>query len=323
VTITVGSGVAAKTATLTLKTPQLTGIELSDTHRLGSGTPFPIVGGSGIRLNINLITDIGGPPGGLSISLSSSDPAVLPVPASFTIPERYHNAVVSVEPFSVSNDTPVTITARQGPNTKTAEVVVKAISPQNVSLRVQRWGTESSVVFGGAAVFVSVNLNAPAPPGGLLIPLTSSNPNVLSVPATMNFRQGITGTDIEATTSPVTQNTPVTITAGQGAGAKTASILVRPLIIESLSVSPQIVTAGTLAEASVRLNGPAPFSGFIVPLRSSNMGVASVPATITVPANQTNASFQVTTSTVSADTNVTITAGQGAGAKTVNILVRP
>jgi hypothetical protein len=323
VTITVGSGTAAKTATLTLKAPRITGIELSDTRRLGSGTPFPIVGGSGNRLTIDLKTDIGSPPGGLVIALSSSDPVVIPVPTSFTIPEGQMNNFFNVEPISVSNDTRVTITARQGPNTKTADVVVKAISPQNLSLRPRRGGTDSTVVLNGDAVVVSVNLNAPAPPGGLLVPLTSSHPSILSVPATMYFGQNIVSTEIESTTSLVTQNTPVTITAGRGTGAKTASITVRPLTIESLSVFPQNVTSGMMATGSVTLTGPAPSDSFIVPLTSSNPSILPVQESVKVASGQTSASFSVTAQTVRSRSEVTIRASYAGVEKTSTVYVNP
>ena len=48
-------------------------------------------------------------------------------------------------------------------------------------------------------------------------------------------------------------------------------------------------------------------------LTSSNAPVASVPSSVTVPAGATSADFPITTTAVSSDTSVTLTAFYGGG----------
>jgi hypothetical protein len=93
------------------------------------------------------------------------------------------------------------------------------------------------------------------------------------------------------------------------------------LKVERLTLNPQSATGGTTINAQVALIDQAPAGGFVVPLASS-IPAAVVPATVTVPANQSSVTFQITTTAVTADATGTITAGQGANAKTSNIVVR-
>ena len=83
-----------------------------------------------------------------------------------------------------------------------------------------------------------------------------------------------------------------------------------PVTLASLSVSPSQVDGGTAAEGTATLSGSAPAGGTLVSLSSSS-AAAAVPASITVPAGATSATFAVTTSPVSALTTVTILGSSG------------
>ena len=93
-----------------------------------------------------------------------------------------------------------------------------------------------------------------------------------------------------------------------------------PATLVQFSVTPATVDAGTRSEGTVTLSGRAPASGIEVRLSSSD-GVAVVPASVTVPAGATSATFSVTTRLVAADTNVTIGALLGADRRDVILRV--
>jgi hypothetical protein len=76
-----------------------------------------------------------------------------------------------------------------------------------------------------------------------------------------------------------------------------------------LTLRPAAVPAGTTAEGIVTLANRPPHSVDIH--LSSSDGVASVPSTVTVPAQTWSTVFQVTTRVVAADTTATITATAG------------
>jgi hypothetical protein len=82
---------------------------------------------------------------------------------------------------------------------------------------------------------------------------------------------------------------------------------VGPAALNSLGVSPGSVTGGQPATGTVSLTGPASGSGALVTLWSANPA-ATVPSSVTVPANATSTNFVVNTSAVSSTTVGNITA---------------
>ena len=97
-----------------------------------------------------------------------------------------------------------------------------------------------------------------------------------------------------------------------------------PVVIslKDVSLSAAAVTGGNPVSGSVSLTGPAPAGGVVVSLSSDNAAV-SLPASVTVIAGQTSATFTATTRTVSARTAVVITAKAGAESKTATLAVNP
>lgn len=77
----------------------------------------------------------------------------------------------------------------------------------------------------------------------------------------------------------------------------------------ALSLSPSTVVGGRSVKATVTLSS---YAGGIVSLSSSKPGVATVPATVLVPAGSNSASFTVQTTRVTARTSVVISARTGA-----------
>jgi CARDB len=75
---------------------------------------------------------------------------------------------------------------------------------------------------------------------------------------------------------------------------------------------------------SLTLSAAAPAGGAVVTLSSSNPAAARVPASVTVPAGQGFAAFNVTTFSVAADTAVTITGTYGVSqTATITVLAAP
>ena len=76
----------------------------------------------------------------------------------------------------------------------------------------------------------------------------------------------------------------------------------------TLGLNPTSVTGGAGSTGTVTLSAAAPTGGAVVTLGSSNAAVAAVPASVTVAAGQTTATFSITTTAVATATPVTITA---------------
>lgn len=80
-----------------------------------------------------------------------------------------------------------------------------------------------------------------------------------------------------------------------------------PAVLTSVSISPSTVVGGIGATGTVTLNAAAPVAETVT-LSSNKLTIASVPATVTVLAGQSTATFAVNTFVTSASYTVTITA---------------
>jgi hypothetical protein len=182
-----------------------------------------------------------------------------------------------------------------------------------------------STVIGGNASSGTVVLSTPAPEGGAVISLSSSQPSVASVPATATApSNGFTAT-FTITTSPVSANTAVTITASYGT-TRSGTLTVTPdtptagAILTNLSLSPTSVTGGSTAQGAVVLSAAAT-ADTTVALSSGDGAVAAVPASVVVRTGSQSAVFNISTSTVSASTGVAISAMLNGGTKTATLTV--
>jgi hypothetical protein len=84
-----------------------------------------------------------------------------------------------------------------------------------------------------------------------------------------------------------------------------------PPNLSYLSLDDTSVSAGSTSAGGVGLNGKAPEGGATVTLSSSNPAVATVPASVTVPAGAWTTSFTVLTNAVTTATTVTISGAYG------------
>ncbi len=87
-------------------------------------------------------------------------------------------------------------------------------------------------------------------------------------------------------------------------------------------LNPAIVVGGGSSTGTVTLSAPAPAGGAVVNLSSGNTAVATVPASVTVPANAISTTFTVNTSAVSSATQVNIS-GSYNGSANSTLTVNP
>jgi hypothetical protein len=161
--------------------------------------------------------------------------------------------------------------------------------------------------FSGDTQTVTVQLTGPAPAGGAVVSLTSSNPTAAPVPPTFNMAAGFAFGQFQFQTGQVTTLTPVTLTATLNGTSASVSFTVQPPSLKSLfAYSP--ITGGGLDSAIVMLNGQAPSSGFTVNLTSGNPSLAGLPATIDISPGSPSVSFNFPTGSVTANTTIPLSA---------------
>lgn len=93
--------------------------------------------------------------------------------------------------------------------------------------------------------------------------------------------------------------------------------------LNAFTLSPRVIGGCQSGRGTVTLSDKAPTGGVTISLSSSDPAVAAPPPSVTIPAGQRSASFTVTTSAVSAATNVDITATLGASSLTRTVAVVP
>jgi hypothetical protein len=320
VTISVSSGRGgSRSATLTV-TP-------AGAAALGSlqAQPSSVFGGTDSTGVVSLAPGTVAPAGGAVVSISNNNPSLVSTPFSVTVPAGQSSASFPIRTQQTGLTTAVNITATYAGLSKSATLTVAA--PSNGASVAAVTLTPSTVVGGsGQAVRAQVALDRPAPNEGATVTLSSGDPNVVRLPASLSIAPGATGGFVDFTASAVGAPTQVTVNAAYGGATQGAVLTVNPaaapaVTLSAVSVNPSAVTGGASAQGTVTLSGPAQSATTV--FLSSSSAAASVPASVTVPAGASSAGFGVTTTSVSTSAGVTITAGLGSVTRTATLTVNP
>ena len=252
--------------------------------------------------------------GGAVVTLQGSMEGEVIVPPSVTIPAGSISAQFSTTP---APETPfprcVFIQGHYG-TSGGSQARILEIDPAPGAATLLAIGPAGQDVIGGKSGRASVALIIPAPAGGATVDLTTDNPSIIHVPASVAINEGNSAASFTIGTSPVS-GLPTGGHVTASAGGVTKSIFVNVVpdpnaapLLQSMSIAPASVTGGTNATGTVFLSAPAPAGGVSVTLSTSNRSVASAPGIVTIPEGQTSATYTLTTFAVSATTSATITA---------------
>jgi hypothetical protein len=225
------------------------------------------------------------PAGGATVWLSSSQPQIASVPPSVVVPAGATSATFLVHALSAGGNTTLRAATEQSPAFAASAV----------------FGWSVTAVAGpsanpdGTTGAWTVELDQPAPPGGITVALASSNTALVTVPGSVSVPAGVR----RATFTP-------TLVDPRARSARLYATLpgsaASGLFAWYVAALPAPATGATW---TVSLNGPAPRGGLLIGLSSSDATVATVPGSVTIPTGKTSATFPVS-----------LTAG-GAGGKTV------
>lgn len=183
-----------------------------------------------------------------------------------------------------------------------------------------------SSVQGGAGAVATVTLTAAAPSGGAVVALSSSTADGV-VPASLTVAAGAASASTSVTTRAVATTTTATVTATYGGLTRSATLTVTPsapaaaTTLSSLTLSPSTVQTGTTrTSATLAFSALTPAGGAVVALASSAPSVATVPASVTVPANSSTGAFDVSIGSTAAGT-ATISASYAGVTRTAVLTV--
>jgi hypothetical protein len=246
-----------------------------------------------------------------------SDSPVVRLPAAITIPAGGTMVRFFISTQVVAAETIARITATNGEVSGSSELTVL---PREV--RLTGLSLTPDPVVSRLNVKGTVMLDCPAPDGGLLVSLVSTQPSVAGVPTTVRVAPGSTSAGFVITTARIRTTSQVTISATVGMGTVGVPLTVLPAGIIAFTISTASVVGGQPITGSVLLYAAAPPEGAVVTLASDRPDVAVVPAQVTVPAGARSAPFVVQTSPVPGTTPVTVTASYAGESRIVSMTVR-
>jgi hypothetical protein len=304
-TITAAIGVTSATGALGVNPVPVASVSVS---------PNLVVGGTSTTGTVTLSAPA--PAGGIVVTLSGNS-ASATVPASVTVGPGATSATFSIGTSAVSATTPITVTGSvQG---SSASATFTIASPTVISVVL----TPSSLT-GGASSSGVVYLTGPAPTGGAVITVSSSDPASASVPTQVTAPAGASSVAFTVTTVPVIATTSVTITVAAAVGSpRNASLTVSRAAVSSVSFTPNVVLGSQTTTGTVTLNGTAPSGGFSVSLSSGNTAAVTVPPSLSIPAGATSAMFVATSNAVSSTASVSISATLDTTTRSATLTVAP
>ena len=202
------------------------------------------------------------------------------------------------------------------------EVIQLGYNPQSASpTTLNSVSVNPSSVTGGQSITGTVSLTGAAPASGASVTLSSAS-FAASVPPIVTVPANTTSANFSVSTVAVGATTMGNITASFSGVTKTVNVTVQPAALTSLTLNPSTVSGGSTTVGKVTLTGPAPAAGVVVTLASSKSAQAQVPSKVIIPSGARSATFNVTTTSVSRKTVVTIAASLGGITKNATLTLQ-
>jgi hypothetical protein len=249
-----------------------------------AASPLAINAGSSGNLTLNLLGNEA-PAGGLTVSLSSSDPSRATVPASVTFAAGATSVSVPVTGLAPGT---TTITA----NATVVNFPATATATVNVTGAI---GVPASTTVGlGRSASFAVTLPAPAAAGGVTVTLKSSDVSKVTVPASVVIAQGATtpAAQPQVTGAGIGSATITASATGFTSGSGTVTVSAPAM---AFAGAPLSITIGFAGNLTLNLTGgQAPAGGLTVNLISSDTSKATVPATVSFAPGASSATVAVT-----------------------------
>jgi len=285
-------------------------------------TPTEVVGGGNANGTITLAAPA--PAGGVVVDLLTDSPDLISFPdgAQATIPagQTTGNFAIATNGVSVAKFPKVTASLLGVGKTQTLTVLPIAL--QGLTFAPSRIAggstTVGTVAFTGkAGIDFNLKVSLDAGTAGYTFQATAAGPKSKSI--ILPVKKGDTQATflLNSVFEPINTKrvaTAVRLDANNvGTGPSVnGTLFIDAVQLTTFTLAPTTVEGGDDASGVVSIGSPAPDGGVVINLKSSSTKVATVPATVTVPAGQTSASFTVSTSTlVGRNATVTITASRG------------
>lgn len=159
---------------------------------------------------------------------------------------------------------------------------------------------------GGKVATATLRLAQDAASGPTVYQIKVSDTSVASTPPTVSVGAASTIASFPVSTRPVAASRSVVVTV---AGASATLTVLAPSLAK-LGLSDSIISRGASIKGAVSLDGPAAAGGVAVQITATRAGLV-FPASVTVPAAQSEASFLISADRTATPGQVTIMATRG------------
>lgn len=181
--------------------------------------PASLTGGAGATGSVLLSAPA--PAGGAQVALGSSHPAVL-VPSSVGIAAGATSASFAITTTAVTAPVTASVMASYAGVSKSASLTLQPAAAATLAAL----SLQPTRVVGGQPATGQVSLSAPAPAGGLVVQLASSNTVLATVPASVTVAAGANSASFTIRSAPTRRNRYVTISATAGGRTLKATLTV-------------------------------------------------------------------------------------------------
>ena len=291
-------GVALLSATLNGST-QTFSLALTASAVVSSLNCAPTVLSSSSTASCTIALPKPAPAGGVSVALSTNNPAVS-VPAAVVVAAGSVSATFTSSVGTVATDGSVVVTATL--NGASASTAITLLGPAALS----SLGCNQDSVASGGTALCTVSLSKPAPAGGSTVTLTASDPAV-GVPGSVLVPASATAMTFTATAGRVSADRRVLLTATLNGGSQSFPLtLVGPGTVSALHCAPAGLSSGMSSSCTVYL--PKPDLAAVNVTLSSDHASVTVPGSVAVATGAVSATFTASAGTVPADGAANITA---------------
>lgn len=268
-----GTGISSSQGNLTIRTPRVGKIVYNKSSLIYGQTAIGTVSLQAVA-----------PAGGIEVTLTYDTAGVISGPSSVMIPAGTTTKTFTVTAQSVGSAIVVKTEAFPSFNEKSASITV---SPLTFGI-----SSVDSVLLQGQATTGKVLLANPAPVGGLTFNLSASQSRFV-VPTNVFVPESATEVTFPITAGPLPVASGFVTASIAGLSESTAMSIIE-MDIQSIALSPSTVSAGAPTTATVTLISVSPVDT-VVSLSLQKPTLASVPASIIIPAGMLTGTFSLTT----------------------------
>ncbi len=233
--------------------------------------------------NVALTLSAPAPAGGLIVNLSSDNPSVASVPPTAIFAANASSVNVAVTGVSGGS---TTIHASALPNVPDTTASVTVTAPGAINL-------PANITVGPSqAAAFPVTLGTPAPTGGVVVTLVSSDTSKVTVsPGTVTVAAGQTLPPVQPQVTGINLGSANITATAPGYTAGSQAVKVGATI--TFAPGSATITGTATQNLMLNLSAPAP-AGLVINFASSSTTVASVPASVTFATNSTSVTVPVT-----------------------------